>query len=132
MSWVCLYQLIPFQVPIVKLTDSETDVKVDISFNMSSGVNSARLIKDFKKRFPVLSKLVMVLKQFLLQRDLNEVFTGGISSYSLILMTVNFLQVRESWLNFVRIITCFDVCSVYSVMKIQKQLRKSFVIFGEN
>ncbi|XP_050687795.1 terminal nucleotidyltransferase 4B-like [Eriocheir sinensis] len=82
-------------VPIVKLTDSETDVKVDISFNMSSGVNSARLIKDFKKRFPVLSKLVMVLKQFLLQRDLNEVFTGGISSYSLILMTVNFLQLHQ-------------------------------------
>ena len=36
--------------------------------------------------------LVLVLKQFLLQRDLNEVFTGGISSYSLILMTVSFLQ----------------------------------------
>lgn len=78
----------------MKLTDSETDVKVDISFNMSSGVNSARLIKDFKRLFPPLPKLVMVLKQFLLQRDLNEVFTGGISSYSLILMTVSFLQVR--------------------------------------
>ena len=93
--WKLLTSLSSLQVPIVKLTDSETDIKVDISFNMSSGVNSARLIKDFKKRFPVLSKLVMVLKQFLLQRDLNEVFTGGISSYSLILMTVNFLQVSR-------------------------------------
>lgn len=83
----------------MKLTDSETDVKVDISFNMSSGVNSARLIKEFKNRFPVLPKLVMVLKQFLLQRDLNEVFTGGISSYSLILMAVSFLQVsfQNEW-----------------------------------
>lgn len=34
-----------------------------------------------------------MLKQFLLQRDLNEVFTGGISSYSLILMAISFLQV---------------------------------------
>ncbi|KAA0185869.1 hypothetical protein HAZT_HAZT002320, partial [Hyalella azteca] len=73
-------------VPIVKLTDVTTDVKVDISFNMSSGVNSARLIKQYKKLHPELCKLVMVLKQFLLQRDLNEVFTGGISSYCLILM----------------------------------------------
>lgn len=81
-------------VPIVKLTDRETDIKVDISFNMSSGVNSARLIKEFKSMFPALPKLVMVLKQFLLQRDLNEVFTGGISSYSLILMTVSFLQLH--------------------------------------
>ena len=79
----------------MKLTDALTAVKVDISFNMSSGVNSARLIKSYKKSYPGLSKLVMVLKQFLLQRDLNEVFTGGISSYCLILMVVSFLQVRS-------------------------------------
>ncbi|CAG7731323.1 unnamed protein product [Allacma fusca] len=81
-------------VPIVKLTDKSTDVKVDISFNMSNGVKSAELIKIFCRRYPVLPKLVLVLKQFLLQRDLNEVFTGGISSYSLILMTVSFLQMH--------------------------------------
>lgn len=81
-------------VPIVKLTDKETEIKVDISFNMNNGVKSAELINSFKKRFPVLEKLVMVLKQFLLQRDLNEVFTGGISSYSLILMTISFLQLH--------------------------------------
>lgn len=80
-------------VPIVKLTDKESEIKVDISFNMNNGVKSAELINSFKKQYPVLEKLVMVLKQFLLQRDLNEVFTGGISSYSLILMTINFLQV---------------------------------------
>ncbi|XP_015588821.1 non-canonical poly(A) RNA polymerase PAPD5 isoform X2 [Cephus cinctus] len=81
-------------VPIVKLTDKETEIKVDISFNMNNGVKSAELIKSFKRRYPVLDKLVMVLKQFLLQRDLNEVFTGGISSYSLILMTISFLQLH--------------------------------------
>lgn len=81
-------------VPIVKLTDTTTDVKVDISFNMPNGVKSAKLIKDFMKKFPNLKYLVLVLKQFLLQRDLNEVFTGGISSYSLILMTVSFLQMH--------------------------------------
>uniref|UniRef100_A0A182IKN3 polynucleotide adenylyltransferase n=1 Tax=Anopheles atroparvus TaxID=41427 RepID=A0A182IKN3_ANOAO len=79
-------------VPIVKLTDRQTQVKVDISFNMESGVQSAKLIKGYKRDYPVLEKLVLVLKQFLLQRDLNEVFTGGISSYSLILMCISFLQ----------------------------------------
>lgn len=81
-------------VPIVKLTDRETQVKVDISFNMQSGVQSAELIKSYKRKYPVLAKLVLVLKQFLLQRDLNEVFTGGISSYSLILMCISFLQLH--------------------------------------
>lgn len=46
------------------------------------------------QRYTVLPYLIFVLKQFLLQRDLNEVFTGGISSYSLILMVISFLQVR--------------------------------------
>ncbi|XP_050671336.1 non-canonical poly(A) RNA polymerase protein Trf4-1-like [Leptidea sinapis] len=81
-------------VPIVKMTDKYSDVKVDISFNMSNGVKSAELIKQYKEKYPVLSRLVMVLKQFLLQRDLNEVFTGGISSYSLILMCISFLQLH--------------------------------------
>lgn len=45
-------------------------------------------------QYPSLAKLVMVLKQFLYLRDLNEVFTGGISSYSLILMTISFLQLH--------------------------------------
>jgi non-canonical poly(A) RNA polymerase PAPD5/7 len=45
-------------------------------------------------QYPSLAKLVMVLKQFLLLRNLNEVFTGGISSYSLILMTISFLQLH--------------------------------------
>uniref|UniRef100_A0A8C9TXB6 Terminal nucleotidyltransferase 4A n=1 Tax=Scleropages formosus TaxID=113540 RepID=A0A8C9TXB6_SCLFO len=81
-------------VPIIKLTDSYTEVKVDISFNVQNGVKAAQLIKEFKKKFPVLPYLVLVLKQFLLQRDLNEVFTGGIGSYSLFLMVVSFLQLH--------------------------------------
>jgi len=52
--------------------------------------------QTYMKQYPVLSKLVLVLKQFLLQRDLNEVFTGGISSYSLILLVISFLQVRHT------------------------------------
>ncbi len=86
-----------FQVPIVKFSDRRSDVKVDISFNMNNGVKSVELIKDFCHRFPALKKLVLVLKQFLLQRDLNEVFHGGISSYSLILMCISFLQVSTSY-----------------------------------
>ncbi|KAK2913914.1 hypothetical protein Q8A67_002313 [Cirrhinus molitorella] len=81
-------------VPIIKLTDLHTEVKVDISFNVQNGVKAANLIKDFKQQFPVLPYLVLVLKQFLLQRELNEVFTGGIGSYSLFLMVVSFLQLH--------------------------------------
>ena len=51
------------------------------------------VFQDQIELFPCLPPLVLVLKQFLLTRELNEVFTGGISSYSLILMAISFLQV---------------------------------------
>ncbi|XP_071823957.1 uncharacterized protein [Apostichopus japonicus] len=82
------------EVPIVKLTDAFTQIRVDISFNVTTTTECAKLIENFISQFPTLPQLVFVLKQFLLQRDLNEVWTGGISSYGLILMIVSFLQLH--------------------------------------
>ena len=84
-------------VPIIKVTETKTDLRIDISFNMINGVKSAALIKEYLNEYPCLRYLAMVLKQFLLQRDLNEVWTGGIGSYSLILMIVSFLQVSHHY-----------------------------------
>lgn len=36
-------------MPIIKLTDQETEVKVDISFNMETGVRAAEFIKNYMK-----------------------------------------------------------------------------------
>ncbi|XP_074619042.1 uncharacterized protein LOC141877903 [Acropora palmata] len=79
-------------VPIIKLTDQVTKVKLDISFNTPDGLKAADFVKDQMEIFPCLPPLVLVLKQFLVQRDLNEVFAGGISSHSLVLMIISFLQ----------------------------------------
>lgn len=37
------------QVPIIKLMDRETEVKVDISFNVETAVKAARFIKEHLK-----------------------------------------------------------------------------------
>ena len=78
------------------MRDMLTDIKVDISFNTRAAVDSVSLIKQFIREFPALEYLVLLLKQFLLQRDMNEVWTGGISSYGLILMVVSFLQNHDA------------------------------------
>lgn len=80
-------------VPIIKFTDIETGLRVDISFNMLNSVEAARFVGSQVCCLPALRHLVLTLKQFLLIRDLNEVFTGGISSYALILMCISFLKV---------------------------------------
>lgn len=81
-------------VPVIKFTDKQTEVKVDICFNRRSGVDGVKVIQDFIQQFPILPKLVLVLKQFLTQRNLHEVFFGGISSYALVLLVVSFLQLH--------------------------------------
>ena len=81
-------------VPIIKYIDKQTEVKVDISFNQWSGVQCVPLLLQFVQQYPALAKLVLILKQFLTQRQLNEVYYGGISSYSLLLLLVSFLQLH--------------------------------------
>jgi len=83
------------KVPIIRMVDSVTMIKVDISFNMINGVKSAELIKLYKRQFPALPKLLCVLKHFLMKRDLLCVYTGGLSSYCLTLMIVSFLQLHR-------------------------------------
>jgi predicted nucleotidyltransferase len=80
------------KVPIVKMVDVESNYSIDISFNVSNGLKNTDLIKEYLQRYHQLKPLVIVLKQYLLQRGLNEPYTGGIGSYALILMIVNFLQ----------------------------------------
>uniref|UniRef100_A0A672LR60 Terminal nucleotidyltransferase 4A n=1 Tax=Sinocyclocheilus grahami TaxID=75366 RepID=A0A672LR60_SINGR len=77
----------------IKVLDKAT-VRPLIVFNVETGIKAASFIKEYVKKYTVLPYLILVLKQFLLQRDLNEVFTGGISSYSLILMVISFLQLH--------------------------------------
>lgn len=79
-------------VPIVRFVHTPAKVKIDISFNKANGVQSAKLIKKLMKDHPALPKLVIVLKQFLVQRGLNEVYNGGMSSYCLTLLIVSLLQ----------------------------------------
>jgi len=82
-------------VPIIKMVERFTKIRVDISFNKINGIKAAELIKVFQKKYPALPKLVCVLKYFLNNRDLSCVFTGGLSSYCLTLMIVSFLQLHR-------------------------------------
>ncbi|VDM21891.1 unnamed protein product [Hydatigera taeniaeformis] len=79
-------------VPIVKFTDADTGLHVDISFNVTNGVRTTKFVRMCLENYPCLRYLVLTLKQFLLLRELNEVCTGGLSSYALVLMCICFLQ----------------------------------------
>ncbi|KAI8806970.1 hypothetical protein BJ742DRAFT_814994 [Cladochytrium replicatum] len=85
------------RVPIIKLVDKLTGYNVDISFNIESGLDSAAIMKSFLADQLVgsaLRSILIVMKQFLTCRGLNEVFSGGLGSYSLILLVFSFLKLH--------------------------------------
>jgi DNA polymerase sigma len=85
------------KVPIIKYVDSITHFSLDVSFNMNNGVEAAKVVKTFvndPKIGKAIFHLMLLLKQFLAQRHLNEVFTGGLGSYALLCMIASFLKIH--------------------------------------
>jgi hypothetical protein len=71
---------------------------LDVSFEGPGhrGLDANKLILSILRRYPALRPIVLVLKCFLSRRGLCEAFTGGLSSYVLVLMVARFLQEQAS------------------------------------
>lgn len=80
------------RVPIVKFVEKRSGVAFDISFDVNGGPIAAEFIKNAISKWPELRPLCLILKVFLQQRELNEVYSGGISSYALLAMLMAMLQ----------------------------------------
>lgn len=81
-------------------TDVMQDTMVDISFSSPThrGRGTVDLIRELSKMFPQLTPLAIVLKQFLKERNLHAAYTGGLSSYCLVLMITSFLHQQHQHL----------------------------------
>ncbi|XP_039122643.1 LOW QUALITY PROTEIN: terminal nucleotidyltransferase 4B [Dioscorea cayenensis subsp. rotundata] len=82
------------RVPIIKFVERQSGIAFDISFDIDSGPKAASFIKDAVNRIPPLRPLCLILKVFLHQRELNEVYSGGIGSYTLLAMLIACLQMH--------------------------------------
>ncbi|KAL9228851.1 hypothetical protein vseg_004386 [Gypsophila vaccaria] len=69
-------------------------VRLDISFKSPShtGLQTTELVKQLTDQFPAAAPLALVLKQFLADRSLDQSYSGGLSSYCLVLLITRFLQ----------------------------------------
>ncbi|KAG6819164.1 hypothetical protein H0H93_014725, partial [Arthromyces matolae] len=102
------------KVPIVKFVTNRDHGRfnVDISVNQENGIMAGDLINGFLHnlhRDPsqapnpnptpgsgsiALRSLVLITKLFLSQRSMNEVFSGGLGSYSIVCLAISFLQMH--------------------------------------
>lgn len=82
------------KVPIIKFVDPKTRIHIDISFERSNGLDAAKLIIKWLKTTPGLRELVLIVKQFLAVRKLNEVHVGGLGGFSIICLCYSFLKLH--------------------------------------
>lgn len=82
------------RVPIIKFVEIGSGIHIDISFERTNGVEAVETIRTWAQEFKCLRYLVMVVKQFLARRKMNNVHTGGLGGYSVICTVVNFLKMH--------------------------------------
>ncbi|ERN06559.1 hypothetical protein AMTRI_Chr01g135620 [Amborella trichopoda] len=82
------------RVPIIKFVEKQSGISFDISFDVINGPEAANFMMDAVAKIPPLRPLCMILKIFLQQRELNEVYSGGIGSYALLAMLIAYLQMQ--------------------------------------
>lgn len=75
----CRY--IKAKVPILKSIIKKTEINVDITVNRSNGYKTKEDVKKILEKLPSLRKLIYVLKYYLRQKNLNDTYSGGVSSF---------------------------------------------------
>ena len=95
-SWVKNHKFIEnTSVPIIKLISNDKfNFHIDISVENDKhfGLKTVELVKSYMKTYPVLEPIILALKTLLANGNLNNPYTGGLSSYGLILMVVSYIQ----------------------------------------
>ena len=85
------------RVPIIKGVHYLTDIKFDISYNRMNGYIDSLEIKKILDENEIMRKAIIILKIFLKINNLNEPYTGGMSSYLLFHLAYFFdLQCKQS------------------------------------
>ena len=80
------------RVPLVKYVDNVTGLKIDISFENSTGLIANKTFQDWKAEYPAMPILVTLIKHFLAMRGLNEPVNGGIGGFSVTCLVVHLLK----------------------------------------
>ena len=87
------------KVPIIKIktTKEYNNTMVDITLKTKEhfGLKCVKLIKYYLEKYESLEPLLFPLKTILKVGELNDPYNGGLSSYALILMIVNFLEYQK-------------------------------------
>ncbi|KAK3927819.1 Poly(A) RNA polymerase gld-2-like protein A [Frankliniella fusca] len=84
--------LIQAKVPILKFKDAEHGLEVDLNCNNAVGIRNTHMLFCYSQMDWRVRPLVLIVKLWAASQGINDAKNMTISSYSLVLMVINFLQ----------------------------------------
>ena len=88
------------QVPLVKIvTNNEyNNLSLDISLEDPKhyGVECVNYIKKMMDKYEILTPMTLAVKNILFKASLNDPYKGGLSSYGVILLILNFINIEKN------------------------------------
>ncbi|XP_064296006.1 poly(A) RNA polymerase GLD2-like isoform X1 [Phalacrocorax carbo] len=91
-SYIERPRLIQAKVPIVKFRDKVSCVEFDLNVNNIVGIRNTFLLRTYAYIENRVRPLVLVVKKWASYRDINDASCGTLSSYTLVLMVLHYLQ----------------------------------------
>ncbi|XP_011494261.1 PREDICTED: poly(A) RNA polymerase gld-2 homolog A-like isoform X2 [Ceratosolen solmsi marchali] len=85
-------ELIQAKVPILKIRDNVYNLDVDLNYNNVVGIRNTHLLHCYSRIDWRVRPLVLVVKMWAQCQNINDARHMTISSYSLVLMVIHFLQ----------------------------------------
>ncbi len=85
-------QVIHAKVPIIKFHDCFNRIDCDLNVNNSNGIRNTHLLKYYSEMDWRARPLVITVKRWAKFHDINDAAKQTISSYSLVLMVIFYLQ----------------------------------------
>nr|DBA23509.1 TPA: hypothetical protein GDO54_014419 [Pyxicephalus adspersus] len=93
LSYIERPQLIRAKVPIVKFRDKVSGVEFDLNVNNVVGIRNTFLLRTYAHIESRVRPLVLVVKRWAGHHGINDASRGTLSSYSLVLMVLHYLQI---------------------------------------
>ncbi|KAL9644295.1 hypothetical protein ABK040_005756 [Willaertia magna] len=85
-------EVIRSRVPILKIHDGKRNLDCDICIQMFMGVVNSKLIQTYMQVDDRIKPLIFNIKKWAKQRHINDPPSGSLSSYSYVLMIIQYLQ----------------------------------------
>jgi DNA polymerase sigma len=91
-NFVTNMQIIMAKVPILKFVDRLSGIEVTLNVNKLVSIRNTLLIQDYTRADWRLQPLALVIKSWAKDNGINDAYNKSLSSYSLVLMVVHYLQ----------------------------------------